>query len=370
MTNSRSNPVYDFEDDDPTVELEILPGQMSALLEAERIAKLEACMQDIEPANQSFEDEQATQASPAADESIVSLKAELDSRDAKIDSLQAELEQQLALSAELKKQVESGEVAVTDVRGELESARSRYEDSSEQLEKRDAEIAHLRDQLEKQAGLLDESTQALAAQKELKLELRQRSDQVEKLKMRLEKQAAFIGSLTEQFSRKDDVAPAKPDCAENTKSKSKAKKPDAAKVDPATENAQPVGASTGTQRAGKGAADEHKLRALISRVGKTSQTFPLLTDDVSVGCGADNDIQLSDQFISHHHATIVSSSSGSVIRDLDSANGTYVNGRRVRRHALRDGDSIEIGKSSFEFLEKGVEVSFISVEGEADEDDA
>ena len=62
-----------------------------------------------------------------------------------------------------------------------------------------------------------------------------------------------------------------------------------------------------------------------------------------IGRTTDNDLQVDSKFVSRHHAQLVTSPEGSVIEDLNSTNGVYLNGKRVRRHRLAPGDVIKIG---------------------------
>lgn len=65
-----------------------------------------------------------------------------------------------------------------------------------------------------------------------------------------------------------------------------------------------------------------------------------------VGRQADSDVQFDphqDLEVSGRHAEIFVENGEWIVRDLDSRNGTYVNGRKVREHRLRDGDRITFG---------------------------
>jgi general secretion pathway protein A len=63
-----------------------------------------------------------------------------------------------------------------------------------------------------------------------------------------------------------------------------------------------------------------------------------------IGRTPENDLQIRSKFISRHHAQIVSDAQHSVIEDLNSTNGVYVKGKRVKRHELKDGDVIQVGE--------------------------
>ncbi|HET7202512.1 MAG TPA: AAA family ATPase [Steroidobacteraceae bacterium] len=62
-----------------------------------------------------------------------------------------------------------------------------------------------------------------------------------------------------------------------------------------------------------------------------------------IGRTSDNDLQVDSKFVSRHHAQLVTTPDGSVIEDLNSTNGVYLNGKRVRRHRLTPGDVVKIG---------------------------
>jgi len=70
----------------------------------------------------------------------------------------------------------------------------------------------------------------------------------------------------------------------------------------------------------------------------------------SIGRTPDNDLQLDAKFVSRHHAVILVGPNNTVIEDLNSTNGVQVNGRRVTRQTLRDGDRIAIGRTQYHFL--------------------
>lgn len=70
---------------------------------------------------------------------------------------------------------------------------------------------------------------------------------------------------------------------------------------------------------------------------------------LSIGRASDNDISIADSATSAHHAKIVTIFTSSFIQDLNSTNGTIVNGRKVVRHTLAHGDIISIGNMQLLF---------------------
>ena len=73
----------------------------------------------------------------------------------------------------------------------------------------------------------------------------------------------------------------------------------------------------------------------------------LPTKVLRIGRGPDNDIVVSDLSVSRHHAELRRTATGYQIVDLDSHNGTFVNGQQVGSAPLTEGDIVGIGPSTF-----------------------
>ncbi|MGB6521704.1 MAG: FhaA domain-containing protein [Candidatus Cybelea sp.] len=74
-----------------------------------------------------------------------------------------------------------------------------------------------------------------------------------------------------------------------------------------------------------------------------------ITGTTRVGRGDESEIVLLDPSVSRAHAIVEFDAGEPVVRDLDSTNGTYVNGRRVRVESLRDGDELRFGNTRMRF---------------------
>jgi pSer/pThr/pTyr-binding forkhead associated (FHA) protein len=72
-------------------------------------------------------------------------------------------------------------------------------------------------------------------------------------------------------------------------------------------------------------------------------------DVLSIGRGSDREVHVPDSACSRQHAEIERRGAEWVLRDLASANGTWVNGRRVVETRLQDGDEVRIGATLFRF---------------------
>ena len=77
-------------------------------------------------------------------------------------------------------------------------------------------------------------------------------------------------------------------------------------------------------------------------------------ESVSIGRSRSCDLPLRSPEASRRHLEVVFGPSGWMLRDLDSTNGTYVNGERVGERVLRPGDRIEIGSDAITYCEVGV----------------
>lgn len=71
--------------------------------------------------------------------------------------------------------------------------------------------------------------------------------------------------------------------------------------------------------------------------------YPLKEDTTTIGRIGTNDIRLLDEMVSGHHAKIIRFQNNYFIEDIESTNGSFVNGKRVRKCVLKDGDKISFG---------------------------
>jgi pSer/pThr/pTyr-binding forkhead associated (FHA) protein len=75
--------------------------------------------------------------------------------------------------------------------------------------------------------------------------------------------------------------------------------------------------------------------------------------NVTIGRASDNTIVIDNPAVSGHHARIVHEGEQLILEDLRSRNGTFVNDQLVRRHALRHGDAVLVGKHTLQFDSEG-----------------
>ncbi|HYG82750.1 MAG TPA: sigma 54-interacting transcriptional regulator, partial [Pyrinomonadaceae bacterium] len=78
--------------------------------------------------------------------------------------------------------------------------------------------------------------------------------------------------------------------------------------------------------------------------------FELDESELSIGRDSTNRVRLADSLLSRRHCRVTRAGERFILADLESLNGTFVNGRPVREHTLADGDLIDVGESRLVFL--------------------
>jgi len=73
---------------------------------------------------------------------------------------------------------------------------------------------------------------------------------------------------------------------------------------------------------------------------------PLTQDVITIGRSQGNDVVVSETYVSSTHAEIKRTRDGYILRDLDSRNGTCVNGREIRKpYILKNGDKVSLART-------------------------
>ena len=82
------------------------------------------------------------------------------------------------------------------------------------------------------------------------------------------------------------------------------------------------------------------------------QELLLCAGTVTIGRQPDNVFRIDNPAVSGHHARVYAEGDHYVLEDVESFNGTYVNGQRISKLVLRDGDNVTIGKHTIEFRDE------------------
>lgn len=92
-------------------------------------------------------------------------------------------------------------------------------------------------------------------------------------------------------------------------------------------------------------------RLILSTEGRNLAEYNMTKERYTIGRLPDNDVRIDNPTVSGHHSLIINILSDSFLEDLNSTNGTYVNGKLIRKHALQNGDVITIGKHQLHFVD-------------------
>lgn len=88
-------------------------------------------------------------------------------------------------------------------------------------------------------------------------------------------------------------------------------------------------------------------RLIISCTEEEPREYPLTHGRFVIGRTEENDIQVDSRFVSRHHAQLTVGPRATIVEDLNSTNGIYFGGRRVKRRTLKDGEAFVIGEHEF-----------------------
>lgn len=101
----------------------------------------------------------------------------------------------------------------------------------------------------------------------------------------------------------------------------------------------------------RGASRKGKAFLMVSAGEAAGTVFPLTRSSLLIGRSADADVRVNENAVSNEHARVEIRGGNFIIRDLESTNGTFVNGRRITDSAsLVGGDTIRTGSTIFTFV--------------------
>ncbi len=93
-------------------------------------------------------------------------------------------------------------------------------------------------------------------------------------------------------------------------------------------------------------------RLILSLDGQVLAEYNMSKERYTIGRLPDNDVRIDNPAVSGHHSLIINILNDSFLEDLNSTNGTYVNGKLIKKHALQHGDVITIGHHQLRFSDQ------------------
>lgn len=95
-------------------------------------------------------------------------------------------------------------------------------------------------------------------------------------------------------------------------------------------------------------------RLILSLDSQVLAEYNMSKERYTIGRLPDNDVRIDNPAVSGHHSLIINILNDSFLEDLNSTNGTYVNGKLIKKHALQNGDVITIGHHQLRFADQQV----------------
>lgn len=92
-------------------------------------------------------------------------------------------------------------------------------------------------------------------------------------------------------------------------------------------------------------------RLILSLNGQTMAEYNMSKERYTIGRLPDNDVRIDNPTVSGHHSLIINILNDSFLEDLNSTNGTYVNGKLIKKHALQHGDVVTVGRHQLRYVD-------------------
>ena len=99
-------------------------------------------------------------------------------------------------------------------------------------------------------------------------------------------------------------------------------------------------------------------KMIVSIDGVVIKEVQLTKDRTSLGRRPYNDIVIDNLAVSGEHAVLQMSGNDVFVEDLNSTNGTYLNGKAVKKQQLNNGDTVEIGKYKIKYVNEAASAGF------------
>jgi hypothetical protein len=288
---------------------------------ATRIAKVERSLaaqaRVLEEKNAAFAASVQRCESLAAD--AMNLRASLLRRDAQIAMLEADLlarqQREAHMSSRLGDALAAIDPYVPQLRGEIATREEQLRSLNEELKATQARAADKDQDLQ----VAEESI------RNLEIEVRDKTSKLEEASITVEEWRAVIAESQRSILQRDNrIQQLEADLEKRL-----------AVVDPVAQTGEGVGL-------------EGPARLLIRTDGNTDFVH-VLGRRTRIGRGSDNELVLDTKHISRYHAVLLAGPVHTSIEDLNSTNGVFVNGKRISRHILKDGDKVTVGKTQFRY---------------------
>ena len=95
-------------------------------------------------------------------------------------------------------------------------------------------------------------------------------------------------------------------------------------------------------------------KLVVLSAGLNGRSHELNVDKTTIGRVDDNSFQVADPSVSSHHCEVLLRGNEVVIRDLNSTNGTFINGEKISESVLKVGQTLRLGQIELQLLTEGM----------------
>jgi pSer/pThr/pTyr-binding forkhead associated (FHA) protein len=97
-------------------------------------------------------------------------------------------------------------------------------------------------------------------------------------------------------------------------------------------------------------------KLVVLSAGFDGRTHDLNVDKTTIGRVEDNTFQIADPSVSSHHCEIVLRGTDVVIHDLNSTNGSFINGEKISESVLKPGQTLKLGQIELQLVAEGMPI--------------
>ncbi|HWD92770.1 MAG TPA: FHA domain-containing protein [Verrucomicrobiae bacterium] len=97
-------------------------------------------------------------------------------------------------------------------------------------------------------------------------------------------------------------------------------------------------------------------KLVVLSAGMNGRTHELNVDKTTIGRVDDNTFQIADPSVSSHHCEVLLRGTDVVVHDLNSTNGSFINGDKVSESVLKPGQTLRLGQIELQLLTEGMPI--------------
>jgi hypothetical protein len=251
---------------------------------------------------------------------VMNLRATVTRRDAQIAMLAADLVARQEREALLKAQLGD---ALTAVDPNVAGLRAEMARGNETILELKAELEQARARVAEKDADLEVAEESL---RNLENELRSKTSKLEEASVTVEEWRAVIAESQRSILQRDSrIQQLEADIVKRV-----------------------VAVPSSLDEPGEEVPLEGPARVLIRTDGNTDFVH-VLGRRTRIGRGNDNELVMDTKHVSRYHAVLLAGPVHTSIEDLNSTNGVFVNGKRITRQVLKDGDRVTIGRTQFRY---------------------